>query len=211
MIDNTNEILGAILASKVWQTTIQKTHIHLVAPSVLTMEVPNLPMKLASNPPDWWSEFQARKRRDSSGTSNNQGKTVVAISEPHLSLIPAASIDHTQGNTLLCSNHVGDRNAWILDSRATDHMTFDATDFSKHSTPQCTNIANAKGGISSVTRTETNIFSKEIIGHATKWGTLLYGGVKCRQSTSHVSPQVTKKGNRFFFGTVNLAILHLDT
>ncbi|WKA00241.1 hypothetical protein VitviT2T_018620 [Vitis vinifera] len=39
---------------------------------------------------------------------------------------------------------------WILDSGATDHMTYDASDFSERSSPRRTSIANANGDISLV-------------------------------------------------------------
>lgn len=40
---------------------------------------------------------------------------------------------------------------WLLDSGATDHMTFTATDFSQISLPQHSSIANANGVMSPVT------------------------------------------------------------
>ncbi|XP_057956899.1 glycine-rich RNA-binding protein-like [Malania oleifera] len=39
----------------------------------------------------------------------------------------------------------GDRSLWILDSGATDHMTFDENDFSKISQPRRTCVSNANG------------------------------------------------------------------
>jgi len=111
--------------------------------------------------PDWWHELQARKHRD--GNGGNIGQAVVAIVEPHLSLIPAAksnggntgqaavaAADPHSGNALLGSNQEANCNDWILDSGATDHMTFDVTDFSQQSPPRQTSIANANGDISSV-------------------------------------------------------------
>ncbi|KAJ8639112.1 hypothetical protein MRB53_015806 [Persea americana] len=80
--------------------------------------------------PDWWHEIQARKRRDGSENDDSTGKAAVATTEPHLSLIPADSSNSHPGNALLGSNQEADCNAWILDSGATDHMTFDAADLS---------------------------------------------------------------------------------
>jgi hypothetical protein len=118
--------------------------------------------------PDWWHELQARKRRD--GNGGNIGHAAVATAaEPHLSLIPAAKIvggttgqaaaDPHSGNALLGSNQEADCNDWILDSGATDHMTFDASDFSQQSPPRRTSIANANGDISSVTGAGTVMIS----------------------------------------------------
>jgi len=55
------------------------------------------------------------------------------------------------GITLFNSPPDVENNEWILDSRATDHMTFDATDFTEPSLPQRTSIANINGVISPVT------------------------------------------------------------
>jgi hypothetical protein len=55
------------------------------------------------------------------------------------------------GTALCSSSRDDDKSSWILDSGATDHMTFDENDFSKTSQPQRTCIANANGVISLVT------------------------------------------------------------
>jgi hypothetical protein len=59
-----------------------------------------------------------------------------------------------QGNpchALISSCCNTDRDDWLLDSGATDHMTFDPTDLSQHSSPRRTSIANANGVVSPVT------------------------------------------------------------
>ena len=109
--------------------------------------------------PDWWHELQARKRRDGGGPDDRTGKAAVAAAEPHLSLIPAESSTSNSGNALLGYTREADCNSWILDSGATDHMTFDANDFSQHSLPRRTSIANANGDISSVTGAGTVMLS----------------------------------------------------
>jgi len=113
--------------------------------------------------PDWWTDFQARKRRDTSDNDSNPGKVALATTESHLSLISASSSHPTEGNALTCSNHDVDCNAWVLDSGATDHMTFDVADFSEHSTPRRSSIANANGGLSSATGAETVMLSPAIL------------------------------------------------
>jgi len=44
-----------------------------------------------------------------------------------------------------------DRDEWLLDSGATNHMTFDPVDISHYSPPRRTSIANANGVVSPVT------------------------------------------------------------
>ncbi|KAF5458488.1 hypothetical protein F2P56_022512, partial [Juglans regia] len=67
------------------------------------------------------------------------GKAVVALADPHLSLTPPVELSQeisspskpsTYGNVLLSSHRDVDSGAWILDSGATHHMTFDSTNFS---------------------------------------------------------------------------------
>jgi hypothetical protein len=111
--------------------------------------------------PDWWHDLQARKRRNGAGTTGSPGKaTVVAATEPHLSLIqpvptsteaPPHLNSGNSGLALLTSHNDAACNTWLLDSGATDHMTFDASNFSHTSSPRRTSIANANGGISPVT------------------------------------------------------------
>ena len=77
------------------------------------------------------------------------GKTIIAAVEPKLSLI---STDYIS-NTPSIASHGSTRsecNLWILDSGATDHMTFDAQDFCQHTVPKRTSIGNVNGTISSV-------------------------------------------------------------
>ena len=108
--------------------------------------------------PDWWHELQAKRRQDGSGkdggTSKNAasstGKATVVSAEPQLSLIPATTIDVNAGMVLLGTNSTESSTDWILDSGATDHMTYDANDFSERSSPRRTSIANANGDISLV-------------------------------------------------------------
>ncbi|KAJ8619667.1 hypothetical protein MRB53_028196 [Persea americana] len=110
--------------------------------------------------PDWWNDLQAKKRRAT--TSKDEGTAAMANAElePHLSLTPSVahgsniSSSTASGNLgCVCFSSPGDveRGGWLLDSGATDHMTFDAKDFTQNSLPRRTNIANANGIISPVT------------------------------------------------------------
>jgi hypothetical protein len=96
----------------------------------------------------------------------------MAITEPYLSLIQAAktsgdnigqaavaAADPHSSNALLGSNQEASCNDWILDFGATNHMTFDVTDFSQQSPPRRTSISNANGDISSVTGAGTVMIS----------------------------------------------------
>ncbi|KAK6912293.1 hypothetical protein RJ641_024386 [Dillenia turbinata] len=60
------------------------------------------------------------------------------------------------------SHQAIDSNAWILDSGATDHMTYDAIDFLTTSPPRRTTIANANRVLSSVTGVGTVTLSLAI-------------------------------------------------
>lgn len=80
-------------------------------------------------------------------------------SEPHFSLIPQAESSQDEGpvsdignfsSNLVTSSCDVDHGAWLLDSGATDHMTFAATDFTTKSPPRCTSAANANGVVSPV-------------------------------------------------------------
>lgn len=71
---------------------------------------------------------------------------------PDISLIPAST---NPGTTLFNSAQDVKSSEWILDLRATDHMTFDAINFSHTSLHPRTSIANSYGVISPVTRVGT--------------------------------------------------------
>lgn len=110
--------------------------------------------------PDWWEEFQEKKRRDAAGSDNVKGKAAVVTAEPHLSLaspsptpqdISANADPANLGHALCISHNSTDSGSWLLDSGATNHMTFTAKDFSSTSPPRRTSIANGNGMVSPVT------------------------------------------------------------
>lgn len=109
--------------------------------------------------PDWWYELQAKKKQALVGSNASTGKMAVVSAESHLSLIPhttsqvagPASDIGNVGSGLATSSCDGDRGAWLLDSGATDHMTFVATDFTTTSSSRHTSVANANGVVSPVT------------------------------------------------------------
>ena len=110
--------------------------------------------------PDWWHELQARKKRDASATEDVRGRVAVATAESQLSLIPVAEPSVStpdQGNCGqgFCNSTTQNDGAWIIDSGATDHMTFDPNDFSNTTPPRRTCIANANGVTYPVTGART--------------------------------------------------------
>ncbi|KAJ0007139.1 hypothetical protein Pint_30483 [Pistacia integerrima] len=90
--------------------------------------------------PDWWHDLQARKHpQDGTDTSGSSGIAAVTGAEPHLSLIQSAVMATDTppnlnsgifGLALFTSNREADCSAWLLNSGATDHMTFAASNFS---------------------------------------------------------------------------------
>ena len=103
--------------------------------------------------PDWWYELQAKKK-DSVGADKNKGKVAIMLAEPHIFLILQAEFSQDAGpvsdigncgSNLVTSSYDVDRGAWLLDSRATYHITFAAIDFTTTSPPQRTSVANANG------------------------------------------------------------------
>lgn len=102
--------------------------------------------------PEWWNDFQSRKKREGAGTKESTGKATIANALPQLSLVESKSTNSftalsDQGNygkALTTGNHQDD-NMLILDSGATDHMTFDPHDFLNNTIPRRTHIENANG------------------------------------------------------------------
>jgi hypothetical protein len=73
---------------------------------------------------------------------------------PHVETVPGDPPTSDPGtfSTVLCSSsQVGDRSSWVVNSGASDHMTFDDRDFTEKTPPQCTCVANANGVLSPVT------------------------------------------------------------
>ncbi|KAJ0013334.1 hypothetical protein Pint_20273 [Pistacia integerrima] len=81
------------------------------------------------------------------------GQATVVIAEPQLSFTPQMALVPDSGNSgCACYTSTNDANsgAWLLDSSATDHMTFSTMDFITTSLPKRTTIANANGVTSPV-------------------------------------------------------------
>lgn len=79
--------------------------------------------------PDWWNELQARKHREA--TDGGTGQVAVAAAE-ETKETAHGDLPNTELGTALCgSSQEGDQKSWVVDSGATDHITFDEADFSK--------------------------------------------------------------------------------
>ncbi|RVX13288.1 hypothetical protein CK203_017997 [Vitis vinifera] len=91
----------------------------------------------------------------------------------------------------------------LLDSGATNHMTFAATDFTTTSPPQHTSVANANGVDSLITR---DILTKEIIGHGTKRG----GGLYYMEDVSTAKSHRTSYALSMNKNTLPFALVHFD-
>lgn len=104
--------------------------------------------------PDWWEDFQAKKKKDSSGST---GRAALATTAPQLSILPIHELppETTSDGSGIGSAYFANTNdscsGWIVDSGATDHMTFTAADFGVSTPPQRTNIVNANGATYPVT------------------------------------------------------------
>ncbi|WKA08566.1 hypothetical protein VitviT2T_026277 [Vitis vinifera] len=100
--------------------------------------------------PDWWNDFQARKKRETFANDDHTGRAVVVTCDPSLSLIPQVESSHdpstsgTSGKTLHISTHNNDDD-WILNSGATYHMTFYSNDFSNATQSRRSCVKNANG------------------------------------------------------------------
>ncbi|KAG6788370.1 hypothetical protein POTOM_004435 [Populus tomentosa] len=138
--------------------------------------------------PEWWTELKARKSKESAGgtgraamvnaeyagvtgrTAMDKGEQPVT-KEPELSLAPLVNSNElmtappgNQGNnsSALLVSKGGDNNDWIVDSGATDHMTFCPEDIVKLTEPRRTSIFNANGVMYPVTGAGTVDISPSI-------------------------------------------------
>ncbi|RVW89802.1 Retrovirus-related Pol polyprotein from transposon TNT 1-94 [Vitis vinifera] len=123
--------------------------------------------------PDWWNDLRAKKGRDAGTKDEGSTTVVVATAEPQLSFIPHMTMPNSGNCGYACysSTNDGYRGAWLLDSGATDHMTFTAMDFT---TTQVTSDLNCIVLIYPTFCLLQDILTKEIIGRGTKRGGLYY-------------------------------------
>ncbi|KAL6334617.1 hypothetical protein AAG906_019469 [Vitis piasezkii] len=91
-------------------------------------------------------------------------RATVVTCDPSLFLIPQVESPHdpgTSGKAFHISIHNNDDD-WILNSGATDHMTFDSNDFSNATQPRRSYVTNANGVTYPVTRAGTVTLSPSL-------------------------------------------------
>lgn len=93
--------------------------------------------------PEWWHELKTKRKRDV-GTGETHGRDALANTESQLSLVPQGDSSPATANNSVALNDPGNH-GWIVDSGATDHMTFDPQDFVETTQQKRTCIANANG------------------------------------------------------------------
>ncbi|KMY84941.1 hypothetical protein BUMB_04206 [Candidatus Paraburkholderia calva] len=98
--------------------------------------------------PEWWKEMKTKKKRESSQAALTTGET--HNSGINNSLVPKRESSTASANCSSAHNDSCNLN-WIVDSGATDHMTYNRWDFLESSHPQRSHITNANGGVYPVT------------------------------------------------------------
>ncbi|KAI5321805.1 hypothetical protein L3X38_030877 [Prunus dulcis] len=119
--------------------------------------------------PDWWEAFQEKKTRDAQERPlrrDDKATMVTGYVAPPPLAADMSGATHAVLNSHLSSPDPG----WIIDSGATDHMTYDPSLLRSHTTPHCSSVTNANGVAYPVTSSGTDIGSQEIIGRGTKNG-----------------------------------------
>ncbi|RVW86523.1 hypothetical protein CK203_042134 [Vitis vinifera] len=187
--------------------------------NVLTVGAPNIPEKTCLKLiryPDWWNDFQARKKRDDVAIAESTSRAVVANAEPQLSFLSQLKLPndptppHNQGNCghVLLSSTPHDGDVWIIDSRAIDHMTFDSNDFTHITQPRpC--ISNANGVTYPIIGAGIDILTKNITRRGTKRGGLYYmDDFSAGELTSCTTQPVTRR-DKFSYCTVAWGTHHL--
>ncbi|GAV71365.1 hypothetical protein CFOL_v3_14859 [Cephalotus follicularis] len=110
--------------------------------------------------PKWWKELKAWKQV-------GKGKAAMVTVEPELSLVPqdeclidpTMPCDEGKNGCVFMSSKQGQPSGWIIDSWASDDMTFDPADFVQSSQPQRHSVTNANGLASPVTGAGVVAFS----------------------------------------------------
>ena len=106
----------------------------------------------------WWHDHKEGLKAKSKGkvalcTSTPSFVLVADPIETSYSVVDSTLLQQSgnRGKTLIATNAIRDH-GWILDSGATNHMTFDASILRDHCLPKCSSIANANGASYPVTR-----------------------------------------------------------
>ncbi|CAL9029010.1 unnamed protein product [Prunus brigantina] len=118
--------------------------------------------------PEWWDEVKERNKAKVAAERYAQGKVALCIgspdpSVPQASPMPSVSSStvppgfaalptgdsgtssNTSGSAFAAVTGLGIGSGWIIDSGASNHMTFDSTNLKTRTTPSLTSMANANG------------------------------------------------------------------
>ncbi|OIT40206.1 hypothetical protein A4A49_37479 [Nicotiana attenuata] len=126
--------------------------------------------------PDWWdrlNEKKFRERCNGKEGEKNEGKAVAMVSSGTslptagtASLVSTEIVDsdirsHSSGNigSALSNMDSGKNTGWIIDSGATDHMTFDQSLLQAPKKPHRSHVSNANGVSSPVTSAGTVVLT----------------------------------------------------
>jgi GAG-pre-integrase domain len=112
--------------------------------------------------PDWYSEFKNRKAAEAA-TTIEKGKATLAVTGK------VERATDGEGNIFLSQDksYTMKNKSWIIDSGATDHMTFCKDDISNCSKLEKIEILNANGMSSPVTGTGTVHINSSLVLHNT--------------------------------------------
>ncbi|CAL8992980.1 unnamed protein product [Prunus brigantina] len=117
--------------------------------------------------PDWWDHSKAPRRNKSTSLHTSSVTDPVSPAAPPAPAPASASVatSGTQGYVLHSSSK---KHTWVIDTGATDHMTFDPGQIISHTPPSQSVVSNANGTPS------PDILSNKTIGCGTRRGKLYY-------------------------------------
>ncbi|CAL9017884.1 unnamed protein product [Prunus brigantina] len=117
--------------------------------------------------PDWWDHSKAPRRNKSTSLHTSSVTDPVSPGAPPAPAPASASVatSGTQGYVLRSSSK---KHTWVIDTGATDHMTFDPGQIISHTPPSQSVVSNANGTPS------PDILSSKTIGCGTRRGKLYY-------------------------------------
>lgn len=119
--------------------------------------------------PEWWHELKTRKTQEKA-VNRSSGQVSLMNAEPQLSFTSQVESSNgvnapNQEGKCAQAFHTSNQKSntdWIIDSGATDHMTFDSSEFIKFTPPRRTSIANANGVTYPVTGAGTVVLSHSL-------------------------------------------------
>ena len=158
--------------------------------------------------PEWWHDHKERLKARSKGKvalcTLTPSSVLVAdpIKTSHHSVVDSTLLQQSsnRGKTLIATNVIRDH-GWILDSGATNHMTFDASILRDQCLPKCSSIANANG----VSYLVTGVGRVDLTSSLSLEHTLL---IPALSNNLLSAPQVTSQLNCLVLIYPNFCLLH---